>query len=215
MFRLVCLIAAFFCTSACVLLPPTAKTHIRTAKGAFMHQITESTPQRQRPVPVMCTPKHHDRESDTKQEEDEGIVKASPRTTSTAMTAIDVPATERAEDHVNAFLDKPLFDPWSEPEECSLNTLGGCMPLLERFKQLVREDYNMAEALWAGVLCSLGVSVGMQWVKAFITVQEMPPESFELVVGPPEPIAGYIFSPPAAAAAAFVQTAVDSSVSPF
>ena len=45
---------------------------------------------------------------------------------------------------------------------------------LERFKQLIREDYYMAEALWAGLFCSLCVSFAMQLTKAYIVATSAP-----------------------------------------
>ena len=87
--------------------------------------------------------------------------------------------TPTAEEELQTLLDAPLFDPWSEtPDECSIDTPSGCLPGplltptprlcshtfrlsvsppllagLERFKQMVREDYYMAEALWAAAAC--------------------------------------------------------------
>jgi len=46
---------------------------------------------------------------------------------------------------------------------------------LEEFKQLVRQDYYMAEALWAGMFCSLCVSFAMHLTKAYIVATAMPP----------------------------------------
>merc|ERR1712204_42747 len=86
--------------------------------------------------------------------------------------------TPTAEEELQTLLDAPLFDPWSEtPDECSIDTPSGCLPGLERFKQMVREDYYMAEALWAGVFCSVMVTVAMQMVKAYIvaTLPAPPP----------------------------------------
>ena len=88
-------------------------------------------------------------------------------------------ATPTAEEELQTLLDAPLFDPWSEtPDECSIDNPSGCLPGplltptprpcahalrlsvvppllagLERFKQMVREDYYMAEALWAAAAC--------------------------------------------------------------
>ena len=39
-------------------------------------------------------------------------------------------------DEIEAAFDTPLIDPWSEPDECSIDTVSGCMPGLEEFKQL-------------------------------------------------------------------------------
>merc|ERR1712008_398163 len=77
--------------------------------------------------------------------------------------------------------DAALFDPWDEEAElCSVDTPFGCMPGLERFKQMVREDYYMAEALWAGVFCSLMVTVAMQMVKAYIVATLPAPPPFPM-----------------------------------
>ena len=48
---------------------------------------------------------------------------------------------------------------------------------VERFKSLVREDYYMAETLWAGVFCSLCVGLGMNMCKAYI-IATLPPPAF-------------------------------------
>ena len=95
-------------------------------------------------------------------------------------------------------LDTQLIDPWSEAEECSLDAPSlDCVPGLERFKQLIREDYYLAEAIWAGVFCSLGVGVGMQLVRAVIAAPASAPMPEVDWIA-----TGYIMTPPAAAAAA-------------
>merc|ERR1711935_673331 len=89
--------------------------------------------------------------------------------------------TPTAEEELQTLLDAPLFDPWSEtPDECSIDTPSGCLPGLERFKQMVREDYYMAEALWAGVFCSVMVTVAMQMVKAYIVATLPAPPPFPM-----------------------------------
>ena len=107
-----------------------------------------------------------------KLEEEEGKLSASeavPRVTKPSMEAIDIPA-------VRAFdIDAPLIDPWSEAEECSIDSPAGCVPGLELFKKLAREDYYMAEAIWAGLFASIGVSVGMNLVRAVIVSAAVPP----------------------------------------
>ena len=92
-------------------------------------------------------------------------------------------------------LDTQLIDPWSEDEECRIDTPGGCVPGLKSFKQLIREDYYMAESLWAGLFCSLGVGLGMQMVRAVIVNSAAPP--------PPDlmPTTGYFLNAAAEAAA--------------
>ena len=55
-------------------------------------------------------------------------------------------------------LDTPLIDPFSPSSN----------PWMAKFKELVREDYTAAEAIWAGVYCSFCVSVGMALVRAYV-----------------------------------------------
>ena len=96
---------------------------------------------------------------------------------------MNVVTAPTADEELQTLLDAPLFDPWDEEEElCSVDTPFGCMPGpltttptprlcshtsrltvspsllagLERFKQMVREDYYMAEALWAAAACRDG-----------------------------------------------------------
>merc|ERR1712195_358134 len=69
---------------------------------------------------------------------------------------MNVVTAPTADEELQTLLDAPLFDPWDEEEElCSVDTPFGCMPGLERFKQMVREDYYM-------------VTVAMQMVKVYI-----------------------------------------------
>lgn len=129
--------------------------------------------------PLMLTPS--DSGSDTA---------AAPQINDAARASLRLPAgspymnaatAPTAEEELQTLLDAPLFDPWSEtPDECSTDTPSGCMPGLERFKQMVREDYYMAEALWAGVFCSLMVSVAMQMVKAYIVATLPAPPPFPM-----------------------------------
>ena len=88
-------------------------------------------------------------------------------------------------------IDAQLIDPWSDTPDCSVDDPQGCVPGMRRFKRLVREDYYMAEAIWAGVFCSLGVGAGMSLVRAVIAASEAS-----------EPVTGYIYDPAAAASAA-------------
>jgi hypothetical protein len=90
-------------------------------------------------------------------------------------------------------LDTQLIDPWSDTPECRVDTPSGCVPGLESFKRLAREDYYSAETIWAGLVCSLGVGIGMQMVRAVISASAVPAE--------PELITGYFLNPAAAAAA--------------
>lgn len=92
---------------------------------------------------------------------------------------MNVVTAPTSDEELQTLLDAPLFDPWDEEAElCSVDTPFGCMPGplmtptprlcphtsrlsvsplllagLERFKQMVREDYYMAEALWAAAAC--------------------------------------------------------------
>lgn len=97
---------------------------------------------------------------------------------------------------IDLLLDTQLLDPWSEDPEG--------IPGLGHFKRLIREDYPMAEALWAGVFCSLGVGIGMQLVRAYITASAaaslMAAEADMLSMT--EVSTGYILGPAAAADAA-------------
>ena len=91
---------------------------------------------------------------------------------------VDTAAEPEWDDQLQLMLDQPLIDPWSDtPDECSIDQPFGCIPGLERFKALIREDYYMAETLWAGVFCSLCVTVGMHMVKAYI-IATLPPPPF-------------------------------------
>ena len=84
----------------------------------------------------------------------------------------------------------------------------------------------MAEALWAGLFCSLGVTIGMQAVRAVIVAQAPPPVTFtvspamcEFIASQPPPdvalmgsgAAGYILNPAAAMAAVDVANAAASA----
>ena len=107
----------------------------------------------------------------------------------------------------NSFdVDTQLINPWSKSSDN--------IPGLERFKRLVREDYLLAEALWAGLFCSLGVGAGMQLVRAYIaaTTSESLFRAEAELLSATEIVSGYIMSPAAeAAAAAAAQVDLDSA----
>ena len=127
------------------------------------------------------------------------------RTTPASMTAVNAEAADPtvvesildAAVDIDSILDAQLIDPWSEPEACSVDSPVGCVPFMERFKKLVREDYYAAEALWAGLFCSVGVSVGMLLTRTLI-MNLQPPET--------SPITGYILSRAAEAASEYAST---------
>ena len=75
-----------------------------------------------------------------------------------AKMQVDVQEVETTFDDL---LDAPLIDPFSPSST----------PLMVWFKALVREDYIAAEAIWAGVYCSICVTVGMQLVHAYLESQ--------------------------------------------
>ena len=212
MLRFVCLAVVIGRASTCLSLQPAAVTRVPAVKGAFKSRAQRRTNHcLRKPIVMIATGG-----------EEPDLAESATRTTPASMQATDVTRSgfiDRAADNLDAFLDEQLLDPWSDPEECSIDTPVGCTPLLEQFKKLVREDYNTAEALWAGLFCSLGVSVGMQWVKAaIIAEQSMPPVSVVEALSPAADgyvISGYIYTPAAAAAAEFIQASLAISTTTF
>ena len=65
---------------------------------------------------------------------------------------------ERQSLSLDELLDWPLLDPWSPSTK----------PWMRWFKELVRDDYLTAEALWVGLYCSFCVSIGMAVVRSYI-----------------------------------------------
>ena len=73
-------------------------------------------------------------------------------------------AAKSLTDDLQRALDTPLIDPWSEPESCDVEHPMACVPGVEHFKALARRDPELAEALWGGVFCGLGLWIGMEAV---------------------------------------------------
>ena len=67
---------------------------------------------------------------------------------------------EEEESAVDRFLDAPLIDPLAAPSEPSLN------PLV-MLGQLARDDYEMAEVVWAGGFLAIMMLVSQQLVRAY------------------------------------------------
>ena len=73
-------------------------------------------------------------------------------------------AAKSLTDDLQRALDTPLIDPWSEPESCDAEHPMACVPGVEHFKALARRDPELAEALWGGVFCGLGLWIGIEAV---------------------------------------------------
>ena len=73
-------------------------------------------------------------------------------------------AAKALTDDLQRALDTPLIDPWSEPESCDVEHPMACVPGVEHFKALARRDPELAEALWGGVFCGLGLWIGIEAV---------------------------------------------------
>ena len=229
MLRLLCLAASLAASSTCLVLPPTATKLVPVARGAYKPKPKCEKRRRLKRFmrPVMTT---------DNSESDETFSSDEPRKSRTARKApakmsvdrsIPLPPMSMGNIHptgvdLDAFLDTQLIDPTSAPEECDLSKPAACIPGLENFKKLVREDYYMAEALWAGLFCSLGVTIGMQAVRAVIAGQATPEPAGDLIVSPAmcafiatqpalDSATGYFLNPAAAAAAVDVATAAASS----
>ena len=74
------------------------------------------------------------------------------------LTPLDVDEDNAPSINIDELLDQPLIDPWSPSSSV----------FMSQFKKLMRDDYQTAEALWAGVYCSLMVTVGMHMVHAYM-----------------------------------------------
>ena len=84
-----------------------------------------------------------------------------PRVTPPEMKVLA--ASSSLDDDLHHMLDMPLI------EGCDVEE-GDC----GGFRALITQDYQMAEAIWAGVFCSLCVSWAMHLVKVYIAVVPPP-----------------------------------------
>lgn len=81
-----------------------------------------------------------------------------------AAKALVVDPLRAADAGIQRALDTPLLDPWSEPEACDVEHPLACVPGSEHFKDLARNDPDLAEALWASSICGFGLWIGMEAV---------------------------------------------------
>ena len=103
-----------------------------------------------------------DRPSGSNSESDEPFARVAP-------VSMNADAAEPTlADDIQQALDTPLVDPYSEPEHCDVEHPIACVPGIEHFKALARRDYELAETLWAGLFCSLSLSLGIQLVGVYI-----------------------------------------------
>ena len=77
------------------------------------------------------------------------------------------PASEEqsASSVFDEWLERPLINPWSEITSHRMTW----------YKSLIRKDYTAAEAIWAGVLCSVIVTVGINVMRAYIWLLDVFP----------------------------------------
>lgn len=69
------------------------------------------------------------------------------------------PDGDEEPDAINRMLDAPIIDPYSESDDDP--------GWLRSYKKLIREDYQTAEAIWAGVIVTTFIFFAQQMVRAY------------------------------------------------